>query len=707
MKKENPKTFEFLLETMESHRQCEARALLEAALELSGTSPQERISLTALSAVGANLHRAQVHLLLEQGFKHATVVIAVAEYRRVVAREIAALTEIREMPFIALVATAAQIQQIDLVNVGVHGAAHWASGHVLPHPGDQRAVRRLGKLLGIEHSLMCSFQKLPKPAPALGRLLAEAHGQSFGERLQTTREDSGLSVADFLSDAGWENPTRTLCNRLSALTSQGRQPTENDRPWVTKLDARHPQRGLLAAYESELMLTKARPGAVWRAQAKYWNSDLETQWARVVALKGSYQYVHSNGGRPWGAASIRKLHQDFGYLWGFLVAAPNATDPRLNGYNVKPDELSFSFVALPEIWAPYLAFRAARAYAGRPCRGHAAILDIVASLIAPGKGPLWFEAKYFARLPGVLHRCPEMPTDYAGTDAPEVVRFRLACEETHQKLTQISRVLHDDPRFARPSREPARKIARVISDLDHYPLEALASLTAALERALPAKVTSIEDAILQRLLAALHIATIRPFRSRVWTHLTLKMIRIGPGHHASLSVPPALLKNGSCGAGAAGCFHTLPPRAAAAVRRYLEEGRHVLAAEAKDGASDAFLLNKIGQAFSIECLSAQLKRVAYRFAPDLFPHGLSWHDLRHLVACDMIRRFGRKFGGDLAAEALIIAFSTALKTYANEALDASRWSGAQTLEAAIEDAHCKARQPAQRQQKPKSHQNEK
>lgn len=699
-KQKNPSpTFAALLAKQHALKAHETYELMRIALQLANLTPASPVSLATLAALAAQIPPAHSVFVLERGYSHQSGVAALAGYRLAVASELNLLPEVNGLPLPLVLASAAQIANINLLACEVDAAALWASGLVTPLPEQRNQVARLGKLLGIEHVVLRSFDATVSAGAKFAGELKATGADSCASLLTKLRENSGFGVRDLYTKAGIKNPTRTLQNRFSMITSQGRHVTENDRGWMKKLAKAFPEIGLLAQFEIELRAARHRPGASRRDVASYWNAAIEGQWARVVEHKRSWAHAQSPTNRPWCDSSVTKVRQDLGYFLGHLKTPPNSNEPRLNGAGIKESELNLGLLAIPDLWEPYFEFRAARAFAGRPCRGHAAIADIVGSLVRPDTGVLWLQAAFFAKLPGVLARCPALPHDIACTGDVDAWRFREACRQTHEKLKGISKTLHFDPRVARPSREPARKIDRVLANYQRYPLEALAELILRIEAALPERVTTAEEAILQRLLVVLHIAAYRPLRSCVWTNISDEMIILGQNSTVSLAIPPRLIKNRGSRAARTGCHKTLPERAAAEVMRYLHEGRPILAALAEGPASDRFLLNHHGEPLSIAALSEQLKRVTLQFAPHLFPRGLSFHDLRHLVGSDLVRRFGHELGGRLTGEALLINFGTALEVYVHQALDALRWDGPATQEAAYEDAFLCAERTLRRQKK--------
>jgi hypothetical protein len=217
---------------------------------------------------------------------------------------------------------------------------------------------------------------------------------------------------------------------------------------------------------------------------------------------------------------------------GFLALPPQPDNPRQNGAGVPDTDINLGQLVNEEWWNRYVLFLAARSKAGRNCRGHASIIDNVKSLLLPGSGAIWLEASYFANLPGVLSHCPSASETGEQLHDP-IVRFRAACARTHAVLAGHSNVMHFDPLCSRPSREPTRKIDCVISNFEDYPVEALCHLICAIEAALPPRVTTVKDAVLQRILAVLQIAAFRPFRASVWPRLTMKMIVLGPNGSVS------------------------------------------------------------------------------------------------------------------------------------------------------------------------------
>jgi hypothetical protein len=270
-----------------------------------------------------------------------------------------------------------------------------------------------------------------------------------------------------------------------------------------------------------------------------------------------------------------------------------------------------------------------------------------------------------------------------------IARFRASCEATHAYLKVFATTLRNDPELSRPSRNPLRKIEACLADVTRYPVEFFCALIVRLEQRLTTPVTTVKKAQLQRLLAVLSIAVFRPFRSRFWTDLTMQMVTVLPNGAVNLTVPPRLLKTRKSFRGRRGCYMTLPSVISANVLRYIREGREILAG--RGHGSEYFLLNRSGDKFATDSLTGQLTHVAKQIAPDIFPVGLSPHDIRHLIGCDLFRRFGCERGSELAVESHLDTPVTLRNTYAHEALASFRWKGEATQEAALIDAMTKAR----------------
>lgn len=179
----------------------------------------------------------------------------------------------------------------------------------------------------------------------------------------------------------------------------------------------------------------------------------------------------------------------------------------------------------------------------------------------------------------------------------------------------------------------------------------------------------------------------RPRRPEEWGLMRVNDLIVGADGTVAVLCRPK--KNGASYRAQSQVFTNLPPELALYVRDYLDYARPLLLGRPPT-AQDPLFCNRLGRKLTAQSVGVMFKELVAAFAPELFPMGLNPHALRTLVTTDLVTRYGRKVGGNLAADALIDHASTALKSYLIREPDPARLqSGDKTQEAAVAAAYRK------------------